>query len=130
MEGREEIGMNNAVMVLADGYGSAFNECITSVDDENIRVDPPKKLKKGKLALVPVNDGFLMPFILFEEEKSAVVCWEFCVFLNGIGWKNIDLSSLPKRLEDLAMATEKGGIAAKYDDPYRDMTDYEIIKPW
>lgn len=115
--------MKNIVIELGEGLGIAFNECVTRVDDKNITIKPPEDLKRGTLMLVQCgDDGMLMPFIKFEGEDHAVICFIFC-FLTEQGWLQLDLASLPHSLKEI---TEKGGIQCKYFEPRFDMSKYEL----
>lgn len=115
--------MKNIVIELGEGLGIAFNECVTRVDDENITIKPPEDLKRGTLLLVQCgDDGILMPFIKFEGEDHAAICFVFCYHTKQTGWVQLDLSSLPHSLEELQ---EKGGITCGYCKPRFDMSKYE-----
>lgn len=110
------------VLTLAEGYGSAFNECVTKVDEETLSIDAPEKLKHGKLLLIECgDDGVMMPFIKFDDKKDAVICWEFCMYTEE-GWVQINLATLPKNTKEL-----KGpSITCEYIEPFRDMSGYAI----
>lgn len=108
------------VLTLGDGYGSAFNECVSKVDEEAWHIDTPEKLKRGTLLLVECGeDGLLMPFIKFDNKKDAVICFEFCMYTEE-GWVQINLTSLPKSVKEL----KGSSITCEYIEPRRDMTEY------
>lgn len=111
--------------IIAKGYGVSFSDIkkIQSADENTVLFEFPTKLKQGDLCLIlSETNGIIIPGIRIGDEVT--VCIAFYTYIHGVGWRMLDLSTLPQSVNDV----ETDEIKIKTLEPNLDMTGYEIVE--
>lgn len=111
--------------IIAKGYGVSFRDIkkIQSADENTVLFEFPTKLKQGDLCLILSEmNGIIIPGIRIGDEVT--VCIAFYTYIHGVGWRMLDLRTLPQSIDDV----ETDEIKIKTLEPNLDMTGYEIVE--